>query len=203
MRSLVRKTKDSSWIAAATAGCFAFAVSAAFDWTWQIPVVVLAFLLLAGTILSPPKQPRSERDLRSRVATESVLFRSRVALVVISVMGIAALVIPVSTALLLDQSAERVNQEDLVGAIASARSAHSLSPSTAAPLIQEAGILRLAGSLRLAEKRAKQATELEPVNWRNWLVLSGIQARAGQEAQARRSLREAKRLNPRSDLLNP
>ncbi len=199
VRSLSSRDERSSWLAPAVAGCLAFAVSAALDWTWQIPAVVAAFLLLAATILS---QSGAEIQ-RAGIVSATAGPRPRAVLAVISVAGIAALTIPVSTAILLDRSSEYARQGNLEAALDSARSAHGVSPSTAAPLIQEAGLLEAMGEVDLAIARARQATEAEPVNWRNWLVLAGIEARDGQTEIALMDFREARRLNPRSKLLAP
>lgn len=199
LRALASRDERSAWIAPATAGCLAFAISAALDWTWQIPAVVAAFLLLAATILN---QSGAEiQRAGSPVGTAHV--RSRIVLAAIALAGIAALVVPVSSAVLLERSSHFAREGDFEAALDSARAAHGISPSTAAPLVQEAGLLESVGATDLAIERARKATEAEPVNWRNWVVLSGIQARDGQIDDALMSFREARRLNPRSALLAP
>ena len=47
---------------------------------------------------------------------------------------------------------------------------------------------------------ALAATRKESVNWRNWLVLSRIEAELGQAAPAVRDYRSARSLNPESTL---
>jgi cytochrome c-type biogenesis protein CcmH/NrfG len=47
---------------------------------------------------------------------------------------------------------------------------------------------------------AREATNKEDVNWRNWFVRSRLEARNGDAEAALRSYREAKSLNPRSGL---
>ncbi len=199
LRSLASRDERSSWVAPAVAGCLAFAISAALDWSWQIPAVVAGFLLLAATILT---QSGAEIQ-RAGSSTAPAGIRPRIVLVLVAVCGIGALAVPVSAAILLDRSSDFARQGDLEAALDSARSAHGVSPSTAAPLIQEAGILEGMGEVDLAIVRARQATEAEPLNWRNWLILAGIEARDGQTDDALMNFREARRLNPRSKLLAP
>ena len=40
------------YIAAATAGCFAFATAASVDWVWEVAVVPAAFFLLSAAVLA-------------------------------------------------------------------------------------------------------------------------------------------------------
>lgn len=188
--------RASPWVAAALAGCFAFMVSAALDWTWQLPAIVAAFLLLAASILSQPGDV-----LQRQVGPRATRLRGeRVALSLLALAGVLVAVAPVSTAVLLQRSQEQVRENDLAPALDSAAAAHRISPVTAAPLIQEAGILSLDGHPNEAVARAVEATALEPANWRNWYVLAEMQRQAGNRRDAEASMERARKLNPRSIL---
>jgi hypothetical protein len=50
--------------AAMAAACVAFSVAAAFDWIWQVPVLPVAFLLLAASLLTPTKRASSSPPRR-------------------------------------------------------------------------------------------------------------------------------------------
>lgn len=213
--ALSHSGSNSSWAAAGIAACLAFMVSAAFDWVWQIPVIVLPFLLLAATILSGaaagsrvssrgncadsgPVHP-VVAALQHRInRRESRRLGPRAVLSGFAVAGVVALASPVLSSILVGHSQEQVREGNLSGALGSASIAHGISPLAAAPLIQEAGVYALDGNHDSARRAATKATELEPVNWRNWLVLERIEAEAGRQAAARRARERAQLLNPRS-----
>lgn len=219
--SFLSEEQRSNWVAAATAGTFAFSLSATLDWVWQIPAIVAAFLLLAATILNHPQESEdptmkaasSGSDpgettaligrLRAAVARERTRSGQRLILSLVAIAGIALAIVPVSAQLLINQSQSQVRSGNLPAALDSAEAAHAVSPTTAAPLIQAAGVLDLAGEYEDAIGIAQQAITKEPVNWRNWYVLSRIEADAGKAEAARASLRRARNLNPRSPLFQP
>ncbi len=189
VRVLGRRSPRAGWLAAATAGCLAFMLSAGLDWSWQLPAVVFPFLLLAATILG------QAGDHEARVGT-----RVRFGMVVVPLIAVILITIPLASSLTLEKSQQRARDGDLEGALKAARSAHTISPSTAAPLLQEAGLLEQLGYPDEAIEAAREATSKESVNWRNWLVLSGIEARHGEIEQGLDDYREARRLNPRSQI---
>jgi cytochrome c-type biogenesis protein CcmH/NrfG len=61
-------------------------------------------------------------------------------------------------------------------------------------------VLEQGGELPAAAAAAEAATERESTNWRTWLVLSRIEAERGRAAASVRAYREARSLNPRSEL---
>ena len=93
--------------------------------------------------------------------------------------GIVAIAIPMAgTAAILD-SKEKVDAEDLEGALEEAEKAVDIQPYSATANLQEALVLELLGDLEGAEAAAITATENEPTNWRTWLVLSRLQHKLG------------------------
>ena len=56
--------KSARWIAAALAGCAAFAVAAAIDWAWELTVLPVAFLLLVAGIVGRPGEPAAGKTPR-------------------------------------------------------------------------------------------------------------------------------------------
>ncbi len=184
------------WLAAALAGCTAFCVTAAFDWMWQIPVIPIALLLLASLLVSArEREPASTGGgfaLPLRIGTAAG-----------AVAAIVAIAIPLSSSSLLRQSQADAREGDLTAALATARSAQNAQPDAASPRIQEALLLEAIGDLPAAAVAARAATEREETNWRNWLVLSRLEARQGHADAAVRAYVKAKSLNPRSPLFNP
>ena len=71
-------------------------------------------------------------------------------------------------------------------------------PGAAGPQLQEALLLEGEAEFAAAAAAAKQATDLEPNSWRNWLVLSRIEAERGEADAAVAAYERARSLNPRN-----
>lgn len=183
---------ERPWLAAALGGCVAFCVTASFDWMWQIPVLPVALLLLASVLLTA-----RVGSARSRRGFSLSL---RAAFAVAAIAAIVAIAIPLSSSSLLRQSQADARAGNVASALATAKSAQNAQPDAASPRIQEALLLESAGNLTAAAAAARAATEREQTNWRNWLVLSRIEAKRGRAAAAIRAYARAKSLNPRSPL---
>jgi hypothetical protein len=181
------------WLAAALAGCVAFCVTASFDWMWQIPVLPVALLLLASVLVTAGDGSREGG--KSGFATPL-----RVAFIAVAIAAIVAIAIPLSSSSLLRQSQTDAREGNPAAALSAARSAQNAQPDAASPRVQEALLLESAGNLPAAATAARAATERESTNWRNWLVLSRIEAKQGHAAAAVRAYAKAKSLNPRSPL---
>lgn len=188
--------RERPQLAAALAGCVAFCLTAGFDWMWQIPVLPVAFLLLASVLIGT-----GEREVGRSDRHDSVLrLAPRLSVMAVAVAAIVAIAIPLSTAASLRRSQADARAGDLSAALGAARSAQNAQPGAAAPRLQEALILEAQGNLAPATEAARAATQREPTNWRTWLVLSRIDAEQGEAAAALRDYRKAKSLNPRSPL---
>src|SRR5262249_28243376 len=90
----------------------------------------------------------------------------------------------------------------LADALGEARAAKRLQPYAASPRLQEALVLEQEGDFTGAAKAARQASAREATNWRNWFVLSRLDAPARGATGALRAYRVAKSLNPRSPLFD-
>ncbi|HET6998399.1 MAG TPA: O-antigen ligase family protein [Solirubrobacterales bacterium] len=185
-----------SWLAAALAGCVAFCVTAGFDWMWQIPVLPVALLLLASVLLTAGVGGRDEKGKGFPVPL-------RIGIVAVAIAAIAAIAIPLSSSSLVRQSQTDAREGNVAAALSAAKSAQNAQPDAASPRIQEALLLEAAGDLPAATAAARAATEREETNWRNWLVLSRLEAKQGHAQAAVHAYVEAKSLNPRSPLFNP
>jgi hypothetical protein len=190
---LVRAGPSSrSWLAAALAGCVAFCVTASFDWMWQLPVLPVALLLLASVLLTA--------GTGAREGGSGLTLPLRIGSVALAVVAIVAIAIPLTSSTLVRQSQADARAGDLSAALEAARSARNAQPDAASPRIQEALLLEGTGDLPAATAAARAATERERTNWRNWLVLSRLEAKQGHAQAAVRAFAEAKSLNPRSPL---
>jgi len=108
--------------------------------------------------------------------------------------------IPLAATTLLRDSEADARAGELESALADARTAQNVQPDSAAPRLQQALVLEEQGNLGLAAGAALSATAKEPVSWRNWLILSRIEAERGRAAAAVRDYSKARSLNPRSSL---
>lgn len=187
---------DRSWLAAALAACTAFCLTAIVDWMWQIPVLAASFLLLAANVVASGSRP----ERRERTALRWPL---RVAFAVTGLVAVVAIAIPLSATSLVRQSEEKVREGDLSGALDAARTAEKVQPGTAAPRLQQALVLEEQRALDPAAAAAREAADREPTDWRNWLVLSRIEAQRGRAEAAVSAYRKARSLNPRSGLFEP
>ena len=188
-------SEQRSQLAAALAGCVAFFLVVAVDWTWQIPVLPVAMLLLAATLVMAPGPWRSSLTFLRRLPV-------RVLCAIAGLAAIAAIAVPLAATSLIDSSESAVRSDDLAAALADARSAENVQPGAATPRLQLALVLELQGDLAAAAEAARAATERESTNWRTWLVLSRIEAKRGHVDAAVAAYREAKSLNPLSPLFD-
>jgi O-Antigen ligase len=193
-RNVVRASRDErSHLAAALAGFAAFCITAISDWTWQIPVLAVATLLLAAVLVTfgerPPEQGRAALALPLRIAIPAA-----------ALVAIAAIAIPLASTGLLRESEAQARAGDPEAALRSARSAQNAEPWAAGPRLQQALVLESEGDLNAALAAARGAAERESTNWRNFLVLSRIEAERGEAAAAVRDYRRARSLNPHSEL---
>jgi predicted Zn-dependent protease len=89
---------------------------------------------------------------------------------------------------------------DPAQALADARTAVSLQPGAASAQIQLALVLEQQGRVRHALTAAVAATRDEPDNWSGWLVVSRLEAEAGNPSASLAAYRRSRSLNPRSPL---
>ena len=200
-RALRSSENGRAMLAGATAGCFAFAVAAAVDWVWELSVLPIAFLLLSAAILGPTRARRRGTRGASRTGRSRALpIAIRCGLVAVAGGSLVAIAIPMAGTAFVRESQEDAHADALGPALDDARDAQSVEPFAARPRLQQALVLELAGDLDGAAAAARDAIGKERANWRNWLVLSRIEAERGRAAQAVDAYRKARSLNPRSAL---
>ncbi len=177
--------------AAAAAAMVSFLVSAAVDWVWQMPVIPVAFLLLAAAALAPAElRPLTVRGPRA-VAL-------RAAAVVIAAGCLILIGVPMAMTEAVQSSQADAAAGDLTAALAAARTAIAVEPDAESPVIQAALVLELQRRFSAALPYAVRATVNEPQNWDGWLIASRLEAETGHASQALTDYERARSLNPRS-----
>ena len=177
-------------------------VSAAIDWTWQLPAVffpvILACALAAGPALRVGEA--DERGVRQDRRRAELALRGGGILTALLAFLVAAVLLLGSSK--LEESRDAAARGDLAAALKAADDASALQPWAAAPRLQEGLLLERLGRIEKALQAVKEALDRGPDDWRTYLVLSRLELRTGDGEAALRSLREAKALNPLTPLLN-
>ena len=192
VRLISRSRYEARVRAAGAAGAMvAFCVAAASDWIWQVPALPAAFLLLAAAVLAPARVtgPGGGASLRLRLSAT-----------VLAVACLFAIAVPMATVSTVRESQAAASGGDPAQALADARAAVSLQPGAASAQIQLALVLEQQGRVRDALTAALAATRHEPDNWSGWLVMSRLEAEAGNPSSSLAAYRRSRSLNPRSPL---
>jgi hypothetical protein len=181
-------------LAVAVAAFAVFAISAAYDWVWQLAVLPAAALLLGGGILSARRRP-APLTRRSRSVTRLVLACG-------ALLALPAIAIPLIGTTSIRSSQSDVRAGNLAAAMQAANSAQALEPYAATPRLQRALIFELERRYSPAAVAARQATEREPTDWQTWLVRSRIEVEADHPRLALDYYLRARALNPTSSLFS-
>jgi tetratricopeptide (TPR) repeat protein len=166
-------------------------VAAGIDWAWELSVLPVAFMILAGGLLGSRKSRRPSR--RDGLIARSIL-------VGLSVIAIAVIALPLLAAESVRNSEADARGGNLQAALDAARHAHDLQPYAGAPLLQQALVLELMHNYGTAANAARDATRADAKNWRPWLVLSRLEAERDHQRDAVSAYLRARSLNPRSPL---
>jgi hypothetical protein len=192
--------RNQSLFAAGAASAAAFAVAGLVDWVWQLPVIPVAFLLVAGALLAAGTGLEDEQEQTEEDGGALPGLVPRIVLGGLAVISFAAIAIPLAGAETISQSQAQVRAGNLSAALDDARTARDIQPYSAAATVQEALVLELQGDLDGAAAAAETATKQESQNWQNWVVLSRIEGKRGNAPAAISAYRRAKSLNPLSPL---
>jgi O-Antigen ligase len=218
VRLVVRTAERTRTRAAGVAAALvAFAISAGTDWVWQVPVIPTAFILVAATVLIPSRRAirdgergstsrsRSGSDRQSGSGRHAKSNRRwlgsmavRVGVVVLAVLCTAAIGVPLAMTNALRRSQAAAAAGNLTLALSDARTAARVESGAGSPQVQEALVLESQGKPRQALAPALRAVHNEPDNWSSWLILSRLQAEAGNPTASVAAYRQARSLNPKS-----
>jgi hypothetical protein len=189
LRRLDRRSPEVGVTAVALAILAAGAVSAATDWTWELPAA-FAPVVVAAALLTTPAAATAPRPRRGGA------FRLGVMLLV-SAVAIGSLGCVYLTELRLDQSRAAASTHDLQLAAAKAQDASDLQPWSAEPYTQLALVERSEGHLAQAKTAIDSAIERSPDDWRLWFVAAHIDYQLGNYVAERQALARARALAPR------
>lgn len=178
--------------AAIAGACGAATVALATDWSWQIAVVPVSMLTLAGVALGADGPRPRAAPPRWTVG----LLGTRLVIIAVAVACLVSIAIPFGASSEIQQSQAAFSRGRLATALEDARSAANLEPYAATPWLQQALVLESAGHLAAAETAARRAEHNESTNWREPLILARIQAERRELRASLASARRALRLNP-------
>ena len=173
-----------------------YLVAAGIDWMWEltaVSIVAFAGLALVVGTCARPRRPRPRRRGRRFVALGA-------ATITVAWLAICAAALPLLTHLEIGASQAAAREGRTVAALHAASSAIRLQPWAAEPYLQLALVAEQAGRLSVADTAIRRAIARAPDDWHLWLVATRVQTKQGRVAAARRSLRRARSLNPRSPL---
>jgi hypothetical protein len=198
-------------LGAALAVFAAGVVSAAIDWTWELPacfgLVVLAAGLLAGpaTLQAEPAfgaELHAVNGWQGRGLAPRPRFGLGVATLLAGLAAVWVGGILFLTEVKLGDSRQEASGGNLEAAAQDARDAITIEPWAAGPRLQLALVEELGGNLKAANREISEAIDRAPDNWQLWFVRTRLEVKSGNVAAARNALDRARELNPRAPFLS-
>ena len=186
-------------------------VSAAIDWTWELPACFGLVVLAAGLLAGPGARVRDrirrrascgERLEGARASRRGRGSGSGVATLLVGWAAIWAGGVLFLTEIRLGDSRQEATDGNLEAAAEDARSAIKIEPWAAGPRLQLALVEELAGDLPAANREVSEAIDRAPDNWQLWFVRTRLDVKSGDIDGARRALERARELNPRAPFLS-
>ncbi len=180
------------------------AISAAFDFVWELPAVfsgvILATALCTGRGLTPPliNPPPAPASPSRRPARGLALAGVTLAFGWVSLVLCGTLLLAERS---LDRSRAAVSAGDYRTAVEEARRAGELLPFSAEPQVQLGLAYMRAGDYVSARRETLVAIERADEDWRWWRQLALIDGLSGNLRAACEDIATARELNPRQRLL--
>jgi tetratricopeptide (TPR) repeat protein len=163
-------------------------------------VAVAALGVLVGRATAGPRA--DQRPVAASAAGPARL-RGRALRTAGAALALGAIVcaaLPMLSQYRLEESRAAAARGDAAAAVDAADEARAVQPWASTPHLQLALLAEEEGNLPEANRQIGEALERDPSDWATWLVAARVQTKAGFIARGRRSLREAERLNRRSEL---
>ena len=192
-----RLGQDRPLVAAMAGVLAAFVVAAGIDWMWELSIVGLVAIVALGILVG-----RATEGSPRTAAVGSPLGRRvlRTAGVGVALAAILFVAVPMLAQDRLDESQAAAARGDASAAIEAADDARAVQPWASTPYLQLALLEEQQGNLGAANRHIDDALERDRSDWSIWLVAARVQTKAGFIRRGRRSLRQAERLNRRSQL---
>jgi hypothetical protein len=175
--------------AAVAAGVITWALAAAVDWQWQMPVGTLAVFALGATALA------ARRSADPPPVPWPALLALAVAVVAIAVVPARAALSERSVA----HAAAAFKKQDCRSVVPAARDAARLVAARPEPYELLAYCHVIEGDARQALRDAARAVDVDPDNWRCRYTLALVRAATGRDP--RPAVRSAARINPLEPLV--
>jgi O-antigen ligase len=200
---LGRLGQDRPLVAAMAGVLAAFVVAAGIDWMWELSIVGLVAMVALGILVgrATAGSPRSAVGSRQSAVGRPLRRRMlRPAGVGVALAAVLFAAVPMLAQNRLEDSQAAVARGDAAGAIEAADDARAMEPWASTPYLQLALLEEQQGNLGAANRHIEDALERDRSDWSTWLVAARVQTKAGFIRRGRRSLRQAERLNRRSQL---
>ncbi len=164
---------------------------------WELTAIsVVAFAALAVVVSCTSGAAVPRLDLRRRRR----LVALGAATLVAGWLAACAQALPLLAHVEIGASQAAARDRRTLAALQSAHAAIRLEPWAASPYLQLALVSEQAGRLAVADTAIRRAIARSRDDWHLWLVATRIETKRGDIPRARRSLRRARSLNPRSPL---
>jgi hypothetical protein len=161
-------------------------ISAAVDWTWEIPAVFGPAVICSGLLLAvAPSRPLARDGYWLGIGTVTAAWIAMVA------GGLVVL-----THLELDRSREAANANEIDAGISRARAAKTVQPWSSAPYTQLSLLEEQRGDIPGALTALRQAEERDSEDWRLPLIEARLQLKRGDQAASSRAIKRAQGLSP-------
>jgi hypothetical protein len=198
LRSFAGDAERRAQLAAAIGVLLAVLISAAVDWTWEIPVIAIAAIVAMAVLTGPSTAATPGEDGGARRRGDA--FAVGAAALVVGWLALCAGGSLLLSQLQLSDSRVAVRDGDLAAAAKDASDAAALQPWAADPRLQQALVEELDGDLPAARSRLDEAITRAPDDWRLQLLRVRLATKAGDLATARAALARARELNPRAQI---
>jgi O-antigen ligase len=193
-----RADPERSLLAGCQAAVVAFVVHMSIDWDWDMAVITLAFLLLAGAAAGYVRQrDRADAEAAPSVPPRRLSLAARILITGLVVLGAVAWGLPylsqhAALAAVDDASLGRLTQ-----AASSARRAGRLDPLAVDPLITLALVQVEQRHAPAARQTLERAVRLQPRNYEPYYQMGLLELNSfGDQAAATQWFRRALALDP-------
>lgn len=179
-------------IGAALAVLAAGLLTAAVEWTWDVPTTFVPVVLAAAFLTVPHARTMSARERGPR-GRRIAGFAAFATLALGSTVAAGALFLSENA---LDESRAELAADRPKDALDAARRANDLTPFSARPYEQIAAAERRQGDLGAAGKAIEEAQERADRDWSLWFTEAGIDFQREEVGRATWNLNYAQSLNP-------